>query len=436
MMPDSEINLRKKYFNRCKPEEAISAQDPQHWYVDFDAYDLRGERCTDILSSTITLADSPTFQLFTGFNGSGKTSELFRLAQRLEGAGYLVVYSDMLDTADTQSPIDSADVIIALGMAVENRVNDVLRRGGLELWARRFGHEIKELLFSDVILKEFKAKAGYDPVEAEIGLELKANPTFRSALRQAASDRRREFLNQARGFFGDADSKVRTTGFVNGLVIILDNLEKFGIDPTVRDSARRMFLHQADALRAPGVHLIYTLPAALVFSRSGPQLGRLFTGDPLVLPMVKVDDRELGQPYPPGREAMRELLLRRLDMDVVFGGEQELLDLLVAHCGGYARDLLRLTQYAIQVARGLPIAVEHVENAVNRLERSYAQSYSSDDLELFRFIREKRPEKIPEQYQSRLEDVMVGHFVMTYANGRAWHNTHPLISKILDSLTD
>ena len=430
-MPVSATEQLKFFFNRCKPDTPIPANDPDHWYVDFDANDLRGERCTDVLNSTITFADNPTFQLFTGFPGSGKTSELLRLTQRLEGAGYLVVYADTLDTIDLLNPIESADVVIALGLAVDERLDAVLNRGDLGRWARRFGREIKELLFSDVVLKDFKARTGYDPVEGEIGLELKANPSFRHALRQAANDRRREFLDQVRDFFGDADAKVRQAGFPGGLVVILDNLEKLGSDPQVRDSARAMFLHQADALRTPGVHSICTLPAALVFSRSGPQLGRLYNWEPLVLPMVKIYNRDQGQPHLPGLLAMRELLLRRLDMAAVFAGDEEPLDLLVRHCGGYARDLLRLAQYSLQVAARLPITAEDVRNAIGRLKKSYTRGYSTDDLELLRYVRENHPEKIPERYQPRLEEVVVGHFIMVYANKREWYDIHPLVAEIL-----
>jgi hypothetical protein len=426
-----QIDRLRFFFNRCKPDEPIPADDPEGWYVDFDAQDLRGERSIDVMARRIQLADHPVTQLFTGFPGSGKTSELFRLTRRLEEAGYLVVYADTLDTIDVNNPIESSDVAIALGLSVDERLTKLLKEGKLARWTNRFGQEVKELLFSDVALKDFKLKAGSDVAGAEIGLELKSNPLFRRALRQAANDRRRQFLDEVRSFFSQAKDKAVEAGFPGGLVVILDNLEKLGTDPEIRDSARTMFLHQADALQAPGVHLIYTLPAALVFSRSGPQLGRLYDGEPLVLPMVKVRDPNTGAPHPDGRKSMRELLLRRLAYDEVFGTTDEPVDFLVQHCGGYARDLLRMAEYALQFGGQLPITMAHVEAAVATLGKSYRRGYSTDDLPLLHYVRENHPEKIPEEYQGRLEEVIVGHFIMIYGNGKEWYDVHPLVQQLL-----
>ncbi len=67
---------RLKYFyNRCDPARPIKAEDPEKFYVDFDAQGLRGDPCIDTLCKRIELYDHPTCQLFTGFSGSGKSTE-------------------------------------------------------------------------------------------------------------------------------------------------------------------------------------------------------------------------------------------------------------------------------------------------------------------------------------------------------------------------
>ena len=239
-----QIDRLRFFFNRCKPDVPIPADDPEGWYVDFDAEDLRGERCIEVMATRIQLADRPITQLFTGFPGSGKTSELFRLTRSLEGAGYLVVYADTLETVDVLNPIESVDVAIALGLALDERLTALLNEGKLVRWTRRFGHEVKELLFSDVALKELNLKGGGEVAGAEIGLELKSNPSFRKVLRQAANDRRRQFLDQIRTFFGNANNKAREAGFPGGLVVILDNLEKLGTRQVVGAVAATVALSQ------------------------------------------------------------------------------------------------------------------------------------------------------------------------------------------------
>ena len=123
MTDDHDFARLRHYFNRCKPDVPIPADDPEQWYVDFDRRGLRGERCFDTLAATIRLsADRPTCQLFTGFSGSGKTSELFRLRRLLEEAGCLVVHADATQSLDTRNRIEYSDVLIALGLAVDQRL--------------------------------------------------------------------------------------------------------------------------------------------------------------------------------------------------------------------------------------------------------------------------------------------------------------------------
>lgn len=434
--PTTGFDLLRFYFNRCKPEVPVDAADPESWYVDFDAQNLRGERCIDTLESVVTLTDGPTCQLFTGFSGSGKTSELLRLVGRLEKRGYLVVYTDALDTIDAQNPVEYSDILITIGLAVDQKICQLEHASGTERWLNRFANEIRELLLSNVSMERFTLKAGKNaPMAAELALELKANPSFRKEMRQAANYRRRELLDQVRRFFADVDAKAKSSTHQGGLVVILDNLEKLSPVPDVRDSARNMFLHQADALRAPGAHLIYTVPSPLVFSRSGPQLGRLYDGEPQVLPMVKVLDRHSGSIHQSGHDALRELLARRVDVEEVFDGEEPITKLVV-NCGGYTRDLLRLMQYSFQIAGSLPITVTHAEAACNKLRKGYERAFSTADLPLLRFVKEHHPWKIPEEHRDRLEDVITGHFILTYGNGFEWYDLHPLVARMLDTIRD
>ncbi len=433
--PMTTFDRVRYYFNQCKPEVPIEAGDPEDWYVDFDTQQLRGERSITALESVVTFTDGPTCQLFTGFSGSGKTSELLRLVDKLEDRGYLVVYADSLYSIDTQNPIESTDVLLNLGLAVDQKLSQLERTSAWGRWLNRFTNEIKDLLLSDVSLQKFALKVGSSGLAAaELAMELKANPDFRRDVWKRAKHRRRAFLDQVRSFFTDVDTEARSADYPQGLAIILDNLEKMSPHPDVLDSTRAMFLHQADALRAPGVHLIYTIPPSIVFSRSGPQLGRLYDGEPQVLPMVKVRERLSGGRHQEGHDALRDLLDRRLDFSEVFGGKEKPVDALVANCGGYPRDLLRLTQYALQIAASLPVDQGHVRAACAKLRKGYERAYSTADLPMLRFVAANRPRKIPEKYQDRMKEVIIGHFMLIYGNEWDWYDLHPLVAKMLEAI--
>ena len=429
-----QLERLKYYYNRCDPSTPIDEEDSQHFYINFDRLELRGKNsCIDEMYGTIQLSDHPTTQIFSGFPGSGKTSELLRLAKILRKQNYLVVYADSLESIDTLNPIEYSDVLIALGIAVDKHFTKLQNDGKFVKWAQKFWHDLEDILFAEAVPKDLSLKIGSDYVGAEIGLELRDNPGFRSVVRRAANDKRHQFLEQVRQFFNFADKAARENGYSSGLVLILDNLEKLSSDDDTRTSAREMLLHNADALRQPGVHLIYTVPAPFLFSAWVPRLTRLYDGSPQVLPMVKIHHRDSLKDCEEGVQALGEMLKRRIDFKEVLNDDSDVLTLLVKNSGGYMRDLLRLLQYSLQTSWGLPIRKEHVLSSIEKFQRSYRRGFSTEDIDLLNFVKSHRPNNIPDDLQKRLEDMMFSHYIMIYANGDEWYDVHPIVKNLLDA---
>jgi len=429
----------RHFYSRCDPAKSVPADDPEGWYVDFDAKGLRGQPCISKLGTKIQLADRPLCQLFTGFSGSGKTSELSRLAKRLRNDGHYVMHVDVERHLDLTHPIDYPDILIALGVAVdEDLYSDPTNK--TEQWARRFGAEIRSLLFSKVELDKLEVKVGAETTGAQFGYRLKGNTVLLEEIRRAAGNRRDELLKQSRAYFERADRYVRTSlGYSKGLVLLVDNLEKMPTElPQIHEAAQALLLGQSRALRAPGVHTIYTFPPRLAFSPARRALARLYDGDPLVLPMVKVRDRPSGNSLPQGIDALEDLMLRRLDVDEVFGGDRALVSALVQHCGGYARELLQLgrgaIEAALEVGQGLPLGRAQIDASINGLRLSYYAAHRSGQKALLRYIDEYRPQAIPEPLEAGLEEVVTGHLVMVYGNSQPWYDIHPLARDLLAEL--
>src|SRR5271169_3148049 len=77
-----------------------------------------------LLQDNIEFADSESLNLFSGFRGSGKTTELFRLQQRLEQSGYVVLYADALDYINPSAPIQISDLLIILAGAFSDTLQE------------------------------------------------------------------------------------------------------------------------------------------------------------------------------------------------------------------------------------------------------------------------------------------------------------------------
>ena len=86
-----------KFYKACNPSKTLIVGNPedQQYYIDFAS--VRGSDIIRELERTITLlsGNRPTCQLFTGHIGCGKSTELFRLKDKLEKGGYHVVYFEL-----------------------------------------------------------------------------------------------------------------------------------------------------------------------------------------------------------------------------------------------------------------------------------------------------------------------------------------------------
>jgi len=94
-----------------------SAEIDKKYYIDFSA--VRGTQVIKKLKSTITRWSSgkPTCQLFTGHIGCGKSTELWRLKQQLETAGYHVVYFES-DKSLEMGDVDVSDILLTIAQKV------------------------------------------------------------------------------------------------------------------------------------------------------------------------------------------------------------------------------------------------------------------------------------------------------------------------------
>ncbi|MGE0420387.1 MAG: hypothetical protein AB7O80_26575, partial [Acetobacteraceae bacterium] len=77
------------------------------------------------MATTIEFAVDESMQLFSGFRGAGKTTELFRLKRQLEERGFFVVYANALDYLNPAEPVDITDLLIVLAAAFGEAVKDV-----------------------------------------------------------------------------------------------------------------------------------------------------------------------------------------------------------------------------------------------------------------------------------------------------------------------
>jgi hypothetical protein len=423
----------RKFVRLCDPQRPLEANDPL--YVPFDEGEpTRGvghASCINALHRFIHLKDE-TCQLFTGFPGTGKTTELRRLRAQLSASKDLptfAVYIDFEEYLDRYTPVTITDVLRIIAYALD-RAATVAEGKDPEEQPGYLQRLFEFLSQTDVKLKDI----GFSAYGTSLMLELKNNPTFRAKAEETLSGRFQQFAAEAMQVMTEAIVRLRKAPDTHAerVVVIADGLEKF--TPLREEDRGRMeasvesvFVQHARLLRLP-CHVIYTFPLWLRFQVA--ELGSLYDSQPLILPMVKIASRD-GVAYEPGLSKLRDLVGKRIDLKRVFGESvDDTLGPLVKASGGYPRDLLRMVRELLVRSDKFPVQAAASERIIDDLAQEYAFVVRGTHLPILKVLAEthKLPQGDSEQVAA-FGRLLEKWLVLAYRNGDEWYDLHPLVRR-------
>ncbi len=383
------------------------------------------QELVDHLRRTIRWAGGESVQLFSGFRGTGKSTELRRLRDRLVKDGDLVVYVDLEEAVNLSVPLDVSDFLLTLA----GTVGDALVRDGLlpedpkgeSYWAR-----ITRWLGTTVKLEGI----ALDGPGFSLKSSLKEDPSFKSELQEHLKGHLGALVSDVREFLSECVAALRARHRqVGEIVVLLDSLEHLrgtsANAPQVAASIENLFVAHADKLRFSGMHLVYTVPPWLSVVAQGGA-GTFDAAE--LLPCVKVRDREGGRDEE-GMRFLRKVLDKRGDVSWLL--DEGSIDRLILASGGYLRDLFRMVQRVLILvaeAQRLPADPALVDRAIADLQASYLPIADEDAVRLAR-VAETRELRFADARQeievlSRFLDT---HLVHCYRNGSCWYDVHPLV---------
>jgi len=435
-----EIQELQRYIAQCDPEQAlVQENDPRYEPLD-QGEPVRGSggrSCIEELAQTIFLREptGATCQLFTGFSGSGKTTELRRLKTRLEADRVTpthVIYINFEELLDLYTPISITDILRILAFALdreatsEKAIKDGKDPSKIESgYLRRFFDFVARL---DPQIKSI----GFDAYGAKLMLEIKDNPNFRERVEGALKLRFQAFAEEATNMMSEAIVRLRAATHAQRVVVIADGLEKLTYihekdRGNVEAAAETLFVTHAAWLRLP-VHVIYTFPFWLRFS--APTLGALYHCEPRILPMVKIADKS-GLPHEDGIAKLTRLVGRRVPLERVFGlALDQTLHPILAASGGYPRDVLRLIRDLLSSTASLPATTAGCTRVIDQLGQVYARVIRTPDLDLL--VEVALTHRLPKGDGARLaafSRLFGRQLVLTYLNGEEWYDLHPLVRR-------
>lgn len=428
-------NLRD-FFRACNPAKTLNCKhDPDRkYYIDFS--EVRGAEIVEELAKTISWADGPTCQLFSGHIGCGKSTELLRLKANLEDQGFHVVYfesSQMLEMGD----IDVSDILLAIAHQVSVSVKEaeISLAGG---YFRNLLQECAQFLNTPIELN----------AEAEVSLwgigkltaKAKESPSLRNQLRQYLEPQTKSLITGLNQEILKPATDILTKRGKQGLAIIIDNLDR--IDDRQLDSGKTLpeylFIGRGDQLGQLQCHVVYTIPLALMFSNEQQALkNRLGKGtSPLVLPMVPVCCKD-GGPETEGLRQLRQMVLsralpdstpeeREAAVETLFDAPAT-LDCLCQMSGGHVRNLLGFMVSCLRKTKVLPIQRSSVERTIREARDELLVSITEDEWVLLKKVATTKVVTGEHEYQSLLRSLLVFEY-RTDRDGR-WFDVNPLLAE-------
>lgn len=388
------------------------------------------------LSDQIDFDEGGGTYLFSGNRGTGKTTELMRLAERLRQLGCEVFYVNMSEYLNLTMSVEITDFLISVLGGLSEKIKE------------RFGSDPGQIGFFTRVENFLQTNVKLDglmlPVQGvQLKMSLQQDPVFKKKLQEGMRGHVAQLVQDARSFVTEAIGLVRArTAADKKIVLIVDSVEQLrgvgdGKDVAeVFKSAETLFSGHADKLRFQSLHLVCTVPPYL--SALAGSLAALYAGGKIFrLPSVHVYDCCPTPGTPPvqsetGLAAMVEIVSKRFPEWEEFFARQQIFR-LAANSGGDLRDFFRLVKLCISQAlyqpqRPLPDAV--LASAESDLRND--MPLAKDDKEWLKLIQQSHKHELASL--GRLPDfarLTESKYILNYRNGDDWFDVHPLLRDIV-----
>ena len=420
-----------KRFYQALGERVLKPGDPFYEPIYADT-DLSPVDPVARVQRGIEWAKGQSTQIFSGFRGTGKSTELQRLRAQLEAKGYQVAFFDIEKLINLSMPIDISEFLIVVAGALSEEAQRIL---GIDVAKEGYWTRFSSFLTrTEVTLGTIDVKGGTKAAGAQIKLGLKENPTFRKLLQFGLKEHVGALVDDVRAFVSEVSAAVAAQYDGAELVLILDSFEKIrGTSQNaaeVEAAVESIFQAHVQNLQFDGLHAVYSAPPWVKIKLGG--VGT-FNGSYLV-PCLKVREVD-GMPCQAGLDAAEGIVRRRGDWLRLLG-DRGTLDRLVLASGGHLRDLFRLLESCLQQAADdvVPVSERVVNNALHEVRNAYLPISRQDAVWLDAVRRTHQPALDNNDRLHDLARFFYTHMVLCYRNGEEWYDVHPLIADYVETL--
>lgn len=401
-------------------QQALNLFDPErplHTQGELEKFSVeRSHSPVEGIRILFEVSDRPEKLLFSGHRGSGKSTELARLRNRLSDDFRVVEFSVMneLDLFELQY----VDVLLGLalelaGLATEENL-DVKEQVLEEVF--HFTREVTE----EVQLEEREGdgvNARLNAYVASLSAKLKAEDVTRRTVRETITRRITDLLESIRLLTKEIERATRKR-----LLVVIDDIDKVDLA-----TAKSMFYEHASTLSEPPLSIIYTYPMPLRHDNSFQQVKNSFPNEEF-LPNIKTQDRN-GEPFEPGLQTTEQIITKRLEDELI---EEDALDVMAKLSSGVPRQLVMLARRAclesLKDDREV-IDTDAVRAAANKQRNEYEVLLDREQRELLKEVHENKNIDNDEEHRELLHNLSV----LKYENDEVWYDVHPIVLPLIEN---
>jgi Cdc6-like AAA superfamily ATPase len=400
------------------PRESLSNYRLEKWFIPRE-HSPRG-LLKKLLSTTVT----PQKILLIGHRGTGKSTELNKLAEEIEGKYHIINLNVAEITGRTNLAYE--DLMLSLSTQVTKAAVEmgatprpILKIAG-EAWEKLHGWWQQLVAGLD-----FHPSGG----DTEIGVKLGGLlGNIEATVRQSSQNRYllKEQINR------DMPELIRNLNWVikqirEGikleLLLVVEGLDKVDLE-----SALEIFSENSPTITTPEATMIFTFPVMLRTSAEYNAI-KLNFSKTLFLPNIATRHED-GSADPAGLETLRNLVLARMQEGLI---EQDALNLLVEKNGGVPVSLVSLMRdsalYALERATDATrIIVSDAEKAIHDLQREIRTSLTTEELEVLA-SRHKDHTLTSDEIVQRL--LYKGSLIDYSSGADYWCDAHPALWPLL-----
>ena len=361
---------------------------------------------------------SPPKYFFTGYRGSGKSTELNRLADD-PGVkqNYFIVKFSVKDVCDVNN-LSYVDVLLAIGAQVFVQYTEQGGKLGEDLLAELEGWKgriVERLQAKGAV---FETGAGFDVRAFFLSalLKVKTEHSTREIIRNEIEPRLSELIEKVNLIVTAIQAREDRP-----VLVVIDDLDK----PTL-DQAKSIFYGAFTAITQPVCAIVYTVPVAILFSEAFMRIRE----NCFPLPNVKLHERgQQEEKADEGYETMRNLVFSRMEESLI---EPDALEAAITLSGGVFREMAFTMRTAISNAlrRGASkVGAPDIAWAESQLRNPLLRLLSDEDFALLREVRNANPFRLPEpEKNARLLHILA---ILQYADGPDWFDVHPALQEAL-----